>query len=116
VNQGVKANITYLKDHMVITSFVGKRPSSLALNFWLTYVNNKIEDGQVGFNYTLGKGFMLLKTNGPNTFQKVLMLTPFRSSWGMNIFQKWVPCFSPEQPKRNENSHLGYYAEAPIGV
>jgi hypothetical protein len=52
----VKAKITYLHDHTIITSFIGKKLSPNAFNAWLVFLNQKV-GGKVMFECFLGKGF-----------------------------------------------------------
>jgi len=58
---------------MVIASFVGEIPSPLALNTWLSHLNQKMGGNQITFNILLVKGFFLLKTNGLGMIQKILI-------------------------------------------
>ncbi len=79
VNQDVvKAKMAYLHDHTVIASFIEKKPSFNAFNVWLVFLNQKM-GGKVLFNCSLGKGFFMLKLNGPIMVKKLLMLTPFKT-------------------------------------
>ncbi len=51
------------------------------------------------FDCNLGKGFLMLKTEGPDTVRKLLMLTTFKTNWGMCIFQGWVLGFNSNNPQ-----------------
>jgi len=53
-------------------------------------------------NCLLGRGFFMLKIDGPTTIKKVLMFTSFMSNWGMCIFQGWILGFNPDSPKGME--------------
>jgi hypothetical protein len=78
VNQDVvKVEMLYLHDHTIILSFIEKKPSPNAFNAWLVFLNQKVE-GKVLFNCSLGKGFFMLKLDGPITVKK--LLTPFETS------------------------------------
>jgi hypothetical protein len=54
---------------------------------------------KVMFDYSLGKGFFLLKSDGPTIVKKLLILTPYKTSWGLGIFQEWVPSLNLSYPK-----------------
>lgn len=45
------------------------------------------------------RGFFLLKFDGPTIVKKLLMLTPYKTSWGLGIFQEWAPSFNLGYPK-----------------
>jgi hypothetical protein len=52
------------------------------------------------FDYSLGRGFFFLKSDGPTIVKKLLMLTPYKTSWDLGIFQKWYfPSFNLSYPK-----------------
>jgi hypothetical protein len=55
-----------------------KKPSPNAFNVWLDFLNQKV-GGKVLFDCFLGKGFFMLKSNGPVMVKKLLMLTPFKT-------------------------------------
>jgi hypothetical protein len=61
---------------MVIASFVGEIFSPLALNIWLSHLNQKMGGSQITFNSLLVKGFFLLKINGLGMIYKTIILTP----------------------------------------
>ncbi len=66
--QDVRAEFTNLQDHMVIVnygSFVGDKFSPLMFNVCLAHVNNQIGEGKAVFDYMLGRGFFMLKVDGP---------------------------------------------------
>jgi len=51
------------------------------------------------FDCSFGKGFFMLKLDGLVTVKKLLMLTPFKTSWELAIFQEWVPSFNVDNSK-----------------
>ncbi len=52
------------------------------------------------FDYSLGRGLFLLKSDGPTTIvKKLLVLRPYKTSWGLSNFQEWVPSFNLSYPK-----------------
>jgi hypothetical protein len=90
--------MAYLHDHIIIVSFIGKKPSPGAFNAWLAFPNQKV-GGKVLFDCSLGKRFFMLKLDGLVTVKKLLMLTPFKIGWELAIFQEWVPSFNVDNPK-----------------
>jgi hypothetical protein len=100
VNQDVvRVEMDYLCEQMVINSFIGVKLPSLAFKAWLTNFNNLVGEGKMLFHDMLNRVFFMLKIDGLNTIKRIIMLTPFRSSWGMRIFQNWVTDFKPNNPK-----------------
>jgi hypothetical protein len=76
VNQDVvRTEMAYLQDHSVIVNFVGEKPSTITFNVWFAHLNQKA-GAKVMFDYSLGRGFFLLKFDGPTLVKKLLMLTP----------------------------------------
>jgi hypothetical protein len=60
----VRVEMDYLCDHMVIGSFVGVKPSSLAFEAWLTNLNNLVGEGKMLFHDMLKRGFSRLRLMG----------------------------------------------------
>jgi hypothetical protein len=77
----------YLHDHTIIASFIRKKPSPNAFNVWLDFLHQKVR-GKVLFDRSLGKGFFMLKLDGLVMVKKLLMVTPFKTCWGLVIFQE----------------------------
>lgn len=99
VNQSVvKKEIDYLQRHVVLASFVGGRPSSAILSYWIEHLKRHI-GGWVAIGRNLGRGFFQLRLRDPGMLQKLLMLTPYRTRWGTCIMQNWVPNFDPSNSR-----------------
>jgi hypothetical protein len=94
----VKTKMAYLHDHTIIASFIGEKLPPNAFNAWLAFLNQKV-GGKVLFDCSLGKRFFMLKSDKPIMVKKLLMLTPFKTSWEFAIFQEWVPSFNGDNPK-----------------
>ncbi len=86
IQRKVKVKMTFLQDHMVIASFVGKKPLPLAFSSYIAHFNHKLGGDKVIFDSVLGWGFFMLKIDNPNIVQKILMSTPFKTTWGIYIF------------------------------
>lgn len=50
----VKVKMTFLQDHMVIASFVGKKPLPLAFSSYIAHFNHKLGGDKVIFDSVLG--------------------------------------------------------------
>lgn len=85
VVEDVKTEMAYLHDHTIITNFIGEKPSSNPFNVWLVFLNKKMGD-KVLFDCFLGKRFFMLKLDRTIMVKKLLMLTPFKTDWGLIIF------------------------------
>jgi hypothetical protein len=48
--------------------------------------------------------------------EKIVMLTPFKTSWELAIFQEWVPSFNGDNPKGMRNPNLDHLKEALGGI
>ena len=46
----------------------------------------------------MSKGYFILSSEDKDALNNALMLTPFRSKWGMCMLQSWVPGFNPDNP------------------
>jgi hypothetical protein len=44
----------------------------------------------------LGRGFFTLKAGSVEMVRVLLLLPPYRSQFGLSIFQCWVPGFDPD--------------------
>jgi hypothetical protein len=82
----------------MIVNFVGEKRSPITFNVWFAHLNQKV-GAMVMFDYSLGRGFFLLKFDRHTIVKKLLMLTPYKTSWGLGIFQKWVPSLNLSYPK-----------------
>jgi hypothetical protein len=56
-----------------------------------------VEVGLVSPGRNLGQGFFILRVKEMEVVRALLLLTPWRSRYGMCIFQKWVPGFDPAE-------------------
>lgn len=101
VNQDVvKAEMAFLYDHIVITSFVGKLdPLLWHLYYWLANLSQKVGGSKMLFDCNLGRESFMFKTKGLDTMRKLLMFTTFKMSWGMCIFQGWILGFNSNNPQ-----------------
>jgi len=101
VNQDVvKVEMAFLYDHIVITSFVGKlNPLLWHLYYWLANLSQKVGGSKMLFDCNLGRESFMFKTKGLDTVRKLLMFTTFKMSWGMCIFQGWIPGFNSNNPQ-----------------
>jgi hypothetical protein len=116
VNQDVvRVEMDDLSDHIVIGIFVGVKLSSLAFKAWLANFNNFVGEGKMLFHDMLRRGYFMLKIDVVNIIKRIIMLTPFKSRWGMRTFQSWVANFKP-QPKGYANSNLDYLKGTSIKV
>ncbi len=79
-------------------SFIKDKPSPNAFNVWLAFLNQKV-GGKVLLDCSLGKGFFMLKLDIPIMVKKLLTLIPFKTGWGLAIFQEWAPSFNVDNPK-----------------
>lgn len=84
---------------MVIACFVGARPQWADFLLWLDTLNAELNTGKASFSHTEGRNFFCLETSGAETTKEILTKTPFKSQWGMCIFQEWIQGFNPEEPE-----------------
>jgi len=84
---------------MVIASFTKNKPFLSTFKVWVANLNHKIGDGKILFNYYIGKKKFMLKTNGPKTIKNTKMLTSYKSTEAMCIFQSWISSFNLDNPK-----------------
>jgi hypothetical protein len=61
---------------------------------WMEKLKEQAQ-GLVVRGRNLGKGFFLLKADCQEVVRNILLLTPFRSRFGLCVFQRWVPDFDP---------------------
>lgn len=50
------------------------------------------------FYRNVGKGFFFLVNEDTDALHNTLMLSPFKSKWGICMFQSWIPGFNPDNP------------------
>jgi hypothetical protein len=109
VNQDVvEQEMEWLQNFAVIACFLGGTPLAYQLRNWIEDL--KAEVGLVTMGRILGQGFFVLRAKETEVIKALLTLTPWRSKYGMCIFQKWVPGFDPSEERG------GKLAGAPIGM
>jgi hypothetical protein len=95
VNQdAVKQEMEYLQTFAVIAFFIGGKPSEHLMFEWLEKLKEHVQ-GPLVRGRNLGRGFFILKANDKDVVKNLLMLTPYRSKFGLCVFQWWVSDFDP---------------------
>jgi hypothetical protein len=87
----------WLQTYAIIACFLGGTPPAYQLRNWLEAL--KLEVGVVTLGRTLGHGFFILQAQDTEVVRAILLLTPWRSRFGMCVFQKWVPGFDPHEER-----------------
>jgi hypothetical protein len=64
----------------------------------------KLEVGVVALGRSLGQGFFILRAQETKLVQAMLLLIPWRSRYGMCIFQRWMPGFDPYVERKGNQS------------
>ena len=95
----VVAEVRFLQDHMIVASFVGRRPSSAGFDLWLSKLNAGISGGSLSLSGDLGWGFTCLKASSQLAARQALLLIPCRIDSFLCIFQQWTPNFDPSSSK-----------------
>jgi hypothetical protein len=93
----VEQEMQWLQNFAVIACFLGGTPPAYQLRNWLETL--KVEVGVVTLGRTLGHGFFILRAQDTAVVRALLLLTPWRSRFGMCVFQKWVPGFDPHEER-----------------
>lgn len=96
--QGLTSEVTFLRDHMLIVSFIGEKPPAHFIVPWLTLLNQVVSPGKLIYKHDAGLGFFYLKADSPDTAKRAMMLTPFRIQWGTAVIQSWIPALNPSSP------------------
>jgi hypothetical protein len=90
----VKQEMDYLTQFVSIVCFIGGSPPMAAIPQWIKQLQNEIKSS-LSFGWPLGKGFFTVKAMEQDAVRRLMLLSPFRSSAGLCIFQRWVPDFDP---------------------
>lgn len=72
----VAAEERYLKDHLIVASFIGGRPSPSGFTTWLAKLNADVHGGTLAHSGDLGHGFYCLKASNQEVARQALVLTP----------------------------------------
>ena len=88
----VRQEIDYLSQYVTIAFFLGGRPPEAQLYQCFGYLQAQV-NGSIILGRNLGRSFFLLESDSPSTIQNLLLLTPYRSTVGICIFQWWMAGF-----------------------
>ena len=93
VNQdAVKHEMEFLEAYAVIAFFIGGKPPEHLMYEWLEKLKEQVQ-GPLARGRNLGRGFFILKAG--DVVKNLLLLTPYRSKFGLCVFQRWIPDFDP---------------------
>ena len=92
------ACIAELKNQLLMCKFVVSKSPLHAMRLWIQALNQELRGSTLSFSRNVGKGYFILSSEDEGALNNALMLTPFRSKWGMCMLQSWVPGFNPDNP------------------
>jgi hypothetical protein len=82
----VQGQANWLKDHIVIASFIGKKIAQPQLADWIQSINTKISPNSFSSRIDMGRGFIFLEIVNVEATRKIIALTPHSIPWGTSIY------------------------------
>ena len=92
------ARIAILKEQLLIAKFVGPKPTSQEMEMWLITLNLELRGSTLTLCRNVGKSYFFMQGDDMDALHNALMLSPFKSKWGMYMLQSWVPYFHHNNP------------------
>lgn len=96
--RAVSEESVWLKEHLVISSFIGRKIPQHQVADWLVEINSRLGHQAVTLRMDMGRGFLFLETPSKEATSRLIALSPFVSKHGTAIFQEWVEAFDPDNP------------------
>jgi hypothetical protein len=84
----------YLTQFVSIICYVGGALPQASIPQWLIHLQRETRC-LLAFGRVLGKGFCMIKTTDVEALQNLMLLSPYRSPFGLFVFQRWMPNFDP---------------------
>jgi len=94
--KGLHQEATFLRQHVIIASFVNTFLQTSGYNSWIKKLENLIR-AKTSLHSDVGDEFVYVKFH--TIVKQVLALSPCCLLAGTVIFQKWFPGFNPTQPE-----------------
>lgn len=95
----LEREIRFLKEHVIIARTIAGDFSVANEDAWLSSLRPRASPGFVLGHQRAGPGLLYIRTDSPETTQKLLLNSMHQFEGGTMVYQPWIQRFNPRNPK-----------------